>query len=1428
MAANTLLKTIDFDLEDIRNWAIVDSGATSHFLVTEAPAINIRPAKTPLKARLPNGETIASTNECDLNIPGLPEAARHAHILPGLASHSLVSVNKLTDAGCEVLFTKIGCTISKNGRIIVCCRKCTRTGLWMIPLLGDSTTVSINLPYPTDIVANVMTNSYSKRDLAQFHHQTLLSPPKSTLITAIDNGQLSTFPGLTKELIQKHLPPSTATDKGHLHRVKQGIQSTRKNTAAIKAARAAVDDMQPKEEMCAVHDMYCFAALADANQGTMYTDLSGQFPVRSYKNSVYLFIAYIYDANAIMIRAMPARTDAAMLAAFEDVLEELEEKGWKPRLNVMDNECSKAVEKFIRKQDMDVQLVTADNHRANAAERAVCTVKEHTISGLCTIDPNCPLQLWDEFLTQVQDTLNMLRTCRSKPDISAYEAIWGPFDYNKTPMAPLGTKALVFDDPTTRASWAPHGTDGFYVGPAKNHYRNLRFYMPKTHRFRHSDTYKLYPTHLQLPTISEIDEATIAAEDLLKDMKATIPPTTAARTKFTRALQHLTDVLANRRAQRVPIQARPRVSTPSTSLDTTAPRVLRLQPRTHQRRTRNNTPIITSNENETTPSILKPPKRAINHYQPHQSSKKVSWKDQQAKPKKPRKHSRQSVRGMSKRRMTNIIKEFQAKDQLQQVEIEPQSVPISPVAGLHHNFMSYNVPTPKTRPSIPIISQDEDDIDEDSMQEETPRRSARIAGLMPGAGPAAISQEALYHVCGQGYFEAPSITVPRVLEEEKLSIAPAVDLQEFCAGVVHPVTNETITKYQKLIDDPLLRDTWTKAMCKELGRLAQGYDGTEGTDTIKFLTHEEIRAIPADRTVTYARIVVDYRPQKEDPNRVRITVGGNLIDYPYELTTRTADLTTTKIMWNSVLSTPDAKYMCADVKNFYLGTPLDRPEYMRMPMKLIPDEIIEQYDLRSKAKNGFVYMEINKGLYGLPQGGILANKLLRKRLAKHGYFECTHTPGLWKHVSRPVWFTLVVDDFGIKYCGEQHAKHLINALEQDYTVEVDWNGALYCGITLEWDYKNRTCDISMPHYVQKQLTRYDHPSPRRPQNCPYSPNPIKYGRKAQEPLPEDKSPPLDEKGKKYIQQVVGSFLYYARAVDPTILMALSSIAADQANPTENTMKRVRQFLDYMHTYPDAKIRYKASDMILNVHSDASYLTAARARSRAGGYYFLGKIPKDNEPIFLNGAVSILCQILKLVAASAAEAELGALFLNAQEAKVMRLILEELGHPQPPTPIHIDNTTTVGIVNNTIKRQKSRSMDMRYFWLLDQEAQRMFTFKYQPGQENLADYPSKNHPGEHHRHVRPYYVHMPNSPAFLPRALKPASRRGCVSTLGDAYRKRSPLPSLPSESRDDTAAAVHHYRSSSPSSPGLSCTLQSSPAQQIDEYLKYSIAHNLIR
>ena len=206
----------------------------------------------------------------------------------------------------------------------------------------------------------------------------------------------------------------------------------------------------------------------------------------------------------------------------------------------------------------------------------------------------------------------------------------------------------------------------------------------------------------------------------------------------------------------------------------------------------------------------------------------------------------------------------------------------------------------------------------------------------------------------------------------------------------------------------------------------------------------------------------------------------------------------------------------------------------------------------------------------------------------------------------------------------------------------------------------------------------------------------------------------------------------------------------------------------MATNPNTVAIFYASDMIPNLHSDASYLSAGRGRSRAGGYFFLGSVPKNSQDIQLNGNIHITCAILKLVALSLAKAELGALFLNAQEARIIRLTFLELGHPQPPTPVHVDNTTAVGIVNNTIKSQQSRATKMGHFWLLNQKNNRYFKVWYKQGAENMGDYPFKAHTGAIHQHVRPYYLQMPNSPRTLLRTDKPSSRRGCVELLGSPY------------------------------------------------------------
>ena len=425
--------------------------------------------------------------------------------------------------------------------------------------------------------------------------------------------------------------------------------------------------------------------------------------------------------------------------------------------------------------------------------------------------------------------------------------------------------------------------------------------------------------------------------------------------------------------------------------------------------------------------------------------------------------------------------------------------------------------------------------------------------------------------------------------------------------------------------------------------------------------------------------------------------------------------------------------MTMDISNFYLMTPLKRPEYIRMKLADIPKEVIDEYNLRALATpDGSVHIKATKGMYGLPQAGLLANELLEKRLNENGYRQSKLVPGLWKHDWQPIQFTLVVDDFGVKYVGEEHAKHLQATLERHYKVTQDWAGTRYIGITLDWDYDKCQVHLSMPGYVTKALKQFDHPTPKRKQNAPFPSERIIYGAKTQYAKTNQHSPALDKKGKRFIQQVCGKLLLLGRAVDPTLLCPISAIASQSATPTEATMKQTKQLLDYVASQEDAVITYHASEMKLAAHSDSIYLSEPKARSRAGGHFFLSNgasIPPNN------GAVLNLAHVIKHVMSSATEAELAALYIVAREAVYIRIILEELGHPQPPTPLQTDNSMADGVVNGKIQPKRTKAMDMRLHWLRDRECQEQFRIYWRPGKLNYADYWTKHHPAKHHQNTR---------------------------------------------------------------------------------------------
>jgi hypothetical protein len=533
-------------------------------------------------------------------------------------------------------------------------------------------------------------------------------------------------------------------------------------------------------------------------------------------------------------------------------------------------------------------------------------------------------------------------------------------------------------------------------------------------------------------------------------------------------------------------------------------------------------------------------------------------------------------------------------------------------------------------------------------------------------------------------------------------------------------------EHRQLRRDPKFKPTWDTSYANKLGRLCHGIGvgpkpnskRVEGTNTFFRIDYNDI-PVHKRKEICHTLVVCEVRPEKDDPDRTRITIGGSRICYPGDVGTNTASLKLVKILLNSVLSRKGARFSTIDLKNFYLDTPMPDPEYVRIKMSDIPEEFILEYNLHGQDRDGWIYFEIRRGCYGLPQSGILANNLLRKRLVAEGFYESLSTPGLWRHKWRPIQFSLIVDDFGVEYVGIEHFNYLLNILKKYRGVQFNMAGDKFASITIKWV---------------------------KPRLSPHTCLPITYGTKTQLTPETDTLELLSEDCKRCIQEIVQFLLYYACAVDNKLLVALSAIAARQATAAIATEQAIHFLLDYVATYhPNDGIVFCASDMILCAHSDAGFLNETNARSRAGAHVFLSE--NDPFPRF-NGAVLSIAQIIKFVMASAAESELAALFIAAREMIPHRQTLIDMGWPQPKSPIQTDNSTAAGVTNNAIVPRRSKMMDMRLWWLRCREGQ--FRYYWDAGSKNWADYNTKLHPDTYHQAHRNTHAGIWDQNGTVPR------------------------------------------------------------------------------
>jgi hypothetical protein len=250
--------------------------------------------------------------------------------------------------------------------------------------------------------------------------------------------------------------------------------------------------------------MFFVTAHLQTNDREWYTTILPEIFLSYLSTVAFCFLViYHYEANAILATPITGLDDKSISEAYKKTFDELAQKGFKPKLNVMDNLATRYIKAFLTEEECELQLVEPHNHhRVNAAERAIQTFKDAFISALAATDKDFPLQLWDKLTPQVILTLNMMRASRIDPTKSAHEILYGKYDWNRYPLAPLGCRAVVYEDGDTRGSWASRGVDGWYLGPSTDHYRCDIYYIPETRGYRVSGSTELFPQHCQLPDMS--------------------------------------------------------------------------------------------------------------------------------------------------------------------------------------------------------------------------------------------------------------------------------------------------------------------------------------------------------------------------------------------------------------------------------------------------------------------------------------------------------------------------------------------------------------------------------------------------------------------------------------------------------------------------------------------------------------------------------------------------------------------------------------------------------------------------------------------------------------------------------------------------------------------------------------------------------------
>ena len=381
------------------------------------------------------------------NLPQITNEHKVAQICPDNKNATLISLGRLCDDNCTAILNKHIAVVYKDLQPIIKAPRCPKSGMYLVNMNNPLGMLNAVTQHCSPKVVQI--HKFTSLNRLKFLYRAIGSQPLSTIKRAIKAGYLNSWPDFDPKAISKLETPDH-TVLGHMDQKRKNILSTRSKLESLDW------DMTLKTHVPNKTNDF-FHKIVDFNN-TIYTDQTGKFKYKSKRGYHYIFLTYSYDANGILIRLLKSRKASELLSVLQDTHQYLTDRGYKPKHQILDNETSQLVTNFLKSSEVSFQLVPPHIYRRNAAERAIRTFKNHFITILCSTHPDFPLNLWCRLLPQAEITLNMVRPCRSNPKMSAYTALEGEFNYNKTPLTPLGAKVIAFKPPGARQSWAPHGT----------------------------------------------------------------------------------------------------------------------------------------------------------------------------------------------------------------------------------------------------------------------------------------------------------------------------------------------------------------------------------------------------------------------------------------------------------------------------------------------------------------------------------------------------------------------------------------------------------------------------------------------------------------------------------------------------------------------------------------------------------------------------------------------------------------------------------------------------------------------------------------------------------------------------------------------------------------------------------------------------------